>query len=429
MKLAIIVTTKRRFSPPSSRTRAASAIPPSNMIQRSIGQRWRSTTLPYLSLRGAGQAAEFVGWIVLARRLGTTAFGELAVATLVCRYGGLVADWGASIAGVRDVAAGRNPAAIRRVQRRRLQSTAIFSVAYIAGCFALGYAELSPLVIVAVSIGLNRDWIALGNERGGRSAAPSAVQGALLLAIALVASTSAPTLAVAVAYGAGLVMSITLNPLPPLEPEGVDIDHVDNWMLLAVISNQVMSSADTIFLAIMASASTAGIYAAIYRFPNAWLAALVIVRGSLLPIATSVRQNHPEQFHALRTASLRWGARAALVLVLITPVVYWAVPIVFGQEYSSGQWPAVILVLATAVATAAAPLHHLFLAFDDDDKPYGLMLLVAAGVNVVLMLVGIPLFDMVGAACATLAANVVLALVLLRGVKRREVLLPQADRS
>ena len=78
MKLAIIVTAKRRFSPPSSRTRAASAIPPSNMIQRSIGQRWRSTTLPYLSLRGAGQAAEFVGWIVLARRLGTTAFGELA---------------------------------------------------------------------------------------------------------------------------------------------------------------------------------------------------------------------------------------------------------------------------------------------------------------------------------------------------------------
>src|SRR3954465_3877893 len=65
------------------------------MTEPSMAKRWRATTLPYLALRGGGQAAEFVGWVILARRLGTEAFGELAVAALACRYAGLVADWGA----------------------------------------------------------------------------------------------------------------------------------------------------------------------------------------------------------------------------------------------------------------------------------------------------------------------------------------------
>ena len=51
-----------------------------------------------------GQATEFVGWVVLARQLGATEFGGLSVAMLICRYGGIIRDWGASIRGVCDVA-------------------------------------------------------------------------------------------------------------------------------------------------------------------------------------------------------------------------------------------------------------------------------------------------------------------------------------
>jgi O-antigen/teichoic acid export membrane protein len=74
--------------------------------------------------------------------------------------------------------------------------------------------------------------------------------------------------------------------------------------------------------------------------------------------------------------------------------------------------------LATAVATAAAPLHHLFLAIGED-RPYGCILLLAAMSNVGINLVLIPLAGMMGAAVATVIANVLLAAVLWRAVQQR----------
>ena len=58
-------------------------------------------------------------------------------------------------------------------------------------------------------------------------------------------------------------------------------------MLLAILANQILSSADTLMVAFFAGVTDAGIYAAVYRLPNAWLALLVILRSArLLPMAT-----------------------------------------------------------------------------------------------------------------------------------------------
>lgn len=396
----------------------------------SIGRRWQATTLPYLALRGGGQAAEFVGWLLLARRLGSTSFGELSVGVLVCRYGGLVADWGASIGGVRDVAGGRRPGSMRRLNRRRLRTTLVLSLAYLAVVFSLGLPRLAPLVFMLVGIGLNRDWIALGQERGGRSAAPAALQGLLLAGLALVSTSATLALAVAVSYGAGLALSIALNPLPRREGKtgAEEVDEVDGWMLLAVVSNQVLSSVDTFLIAGLLSASKAGIYAAVYRIPNGWLALLVIIRGGLLPLATSLLRTNPDQFRVLRRTSLRWGVRSGAALLALTPVLYVAIPVLYGDDYRSGQGPAVLLLLATAVATIGAPLHHLFLAFGED-RPYAEYLTAAAAANVVLNLACIPLFGLMGAGAATLGANVLLVVVLWRGLGTRLRTLPEAGSS
>ena len=52
----------------------------------SLGQRWRSVAVPMAFLRLGGQALEFLGWIIFARKLGTSGYGTLAVAFLVARY-------------------------------------------------------------------------------------------------------------------------------------------------------------------------------------------------------------------------------------------------------------------------------------------------------------------------------------------------------
>lgn len=397
-------------------TEPTSPAPP--VAGRSVGDRWRATTLPYLLLRGGGQAAEFVGWLILARRLGTTGFGQLSVGVLICRYGGLIADWGASIRGVRDVAGGRSAATMRRLNRRRSITTAVLAVAYVSATLALGYPRLAPLVAMLIGIGLNRDWIALGQEKGGRSALPTAVQGVLLALVAIPSTPNTLAVAVAVAYGTGLALSIALNPLPkPTGPADGD-DQVDGWMLFAVLSNQILSSADTFMIAVMLSASSAGIYAAVYRLPNGWLALLVIIRGGLLPLATSLLHTDVEQFRELRKTSIRWGVRAGLVLVALIPVFFFLIPVLYGDDYRSGQWPAVLLLGATAIATVGAPLHHLYLAFGDD-RPYAWFLAAAAGANVVANLALIPLFGLVGAGIATLIANALLAAILWRAVNGR----------
>lgn len=393
------------------------------MDQRTIGQRWRSTTLPYLAMEGIGQGTEFVGWVLLARRLGTHTFGVLMVAVLACRYGGLIADWGASIRGVRDVAEGRHPGEIRALNRRRMQATAVLSTVYLAAVGLAGRPHLMPLVVMLLCLGLNRDWIALGRERGALSGFPALVQGIVMLAIAAVSTASSPEVAPTVAYGVGLVLSLALNRLPAAEPGGST--DVDGWMLLAVLANQVLSSADTFLIAAFLSASSAGIYSAIYRLPNGWLALLVILRGGLLPLATSIRRDHPEQFAGLRRSSLRWSARSGLALAVLIPISYVAIPVVFGHSYDAGRWPAAVLLLGTALATAAAPLHHLYLAFGDD-RPYASYLVWAAALNIGLNLVCIPIFGLVGAATATLVANVFLAAVLWRALEGKVHSLPVA---
>jgi O-antigen/teichoic acid export membrane protein len=390
--------------------------------QRSIARRWSSTTAPYLLLRGGGQAAEFLGWVVLARRLGTDVFGTLTVAVLVCRYGGVVADWGASIRGVREIAERRSPGGIRALDRRRRQSTAVLAGLYLLAITLLGNRSLLGLVTILISIGLNRDWVALGLERGGRAGAPIFAQGALLLGIAVLAPTTQPAWAPSVAYAVSLLLSLALNRLPP-DPNRTQIGAtglrtVDGWMLLAILSNQLLSSADTTLLAVLGSASMAGIYAAVYRLPNGWLALLVILRSSLLPMATTTWRTDRAAFFALRRTSLRWSAMAGAALAGLTPITFVAVPFIFGAAYEDGRWPAVLLMLATAVATAAAPLHHLFLAIGED-RPYGCILLLAAMSNVGINLVLIPLAGMMGAAVATVIANVLLAAVLWRAVQQR----------
>ena len=74
------------------------------MTATSEGVLWRRIAGPLFLLRAAGQGFEFLGWVILARRLGASTLGVLSIAFLIARYAGLLADWGASIGGPRDVA-------------------------------------------------------------------------------------------------------------------------------------------------------------------------------------------------------------------------------------------------------------------------------------------------------------------------------------
>ncbi len=369
---------------------------------------FRQVAVPLVAFRAGGQALEFIGFIILARRLGTSDFGTLSVAFLVCRYAGLVADWGASLKGTRDVAAGRHDGLHALVRRRELV-TAGMIVLYAVVVVAIDKPALLPLAACIAGRGLNRDWFALGRERGVRAGIPPLVQGALLCAgVLFVSGLLGASLAVGLAYGIGTLLSVLLNRLPQPRPLGTGQTSVEGWLLLAMLSDQVFLTIDTLLLAALVNTSTAGIYSAIYRLPNAWMTAVGLLITGLLPGVTRRLHDDPDRLREMRGRALQIGLRFALLVLVSIPVGYWLVPIVLGPAYTSGQVPMVILLVGSALMTATAGLAPIYYAIHPD-KHIALWMAMTGTLNLVANVIVIPTYGMVGAACVTVASQVLLS--------------------
>ena len=207
----------------------------------------RGVVAPLALLRVAGQALEFFAFIVLARRLGTEDFGALSVAFLICRYLGLIADWGATLKGTRDVAAGNDHDDIHALVRRREIVSAALATAYIVVVVGMGFAALVPLIACIVGRGMNRDWLAVGREQGTLAGLTSVVQGAsLAVGVLFVDSLVGASLVIGAAYAVGALLSVALNRLQ--HRRSGNRPPVEGWLLLATLSDQVFQTADTLLL-------------------------------------------------------------------------------------------------------------------------------------------------------------------------------------
>ncbi len=375
-------------------------------------------TAPLVALRAAGQALEFLGFVLLARRLGTEDFGIVSVAFLVCRYGGLVADWGASLKGARDVAAGRSIGDVRALVRRRTRVSLALVAAFCLGAAASGNAAVVPLALTIGGRGVSRDWLALGRERAVRSGLPPALQGALVaLGAVLATSVATASLAIGLAYAAAAATSVCLNRLPSQDGEGsVSRSAADPWFLVLIVADQVYASADVILISLLLSASDAGIYAAVYRFPNAAVTIIGLVVTSLVP-GLSRAVTNGASFSALRRRALGVGRWCGAGVVASIPLAWVLVPLVFGDAYLPGRGPLVLLLLATALPAATIGLQPLYFAAGDERH----LAVYAVGIAIVsigLDLLIIPRYGLVGAASVTLMSQALVAAFYVTATRR-----------
>ncbi len=366
-------------------------------------------TAPLVILRAGGQAAEFVGFVILARRLGTSEFGTVSVAYLICRYGGLIADWGASLKGSRDVAAGRPGADAWALVRRRNIVTAALVGAYIVAAVATGHGALAPLALTIAGRGLNRDWLSLGRERAVRSGTPAALQGLLVAAgAALVTTAAGAAWAIGVGYAVSALVSISLNRLPHRRIGEVPTrSAADPWFLVLLVADQVYASADVILISLLLSMSDAGIYAAVYRFPNAAVTILGLVVTSLVP-GLSRAVSGGAQVERLRRRALQVGAVCAALVVAFIPIAWILVPVVYGDAYAPGRPALAILLLATALPALTVGLQPLYFA-SGKDRSLALYATGVAFLSVGLDLAVIPRFELTGAATVTLLSQTLIA--------------------
>jgi O-antigen/teichoic acid export membrane protein len=369
--------------------------------------RLREVVAPLTVLRAGGQALEFFGFIVLARQLGTADFGVLSVAFLVCRYGGLIADWGASLKGARDVAAGSGHEDIHSLVRRREIVSVLLALAYVVAVVALGLPGLTPLVACVAGRGLSRDWLALGRQQGVRAGVASVTQGALLAVGALfVGSLFGASLAIGVAYAASALLSVMLNRLE--HRRSGTRPSVEGWLLLANVSDQVFQTVDTILLAMLVGTSAAGIYSAVYRAPNAWMTVVGLVITGFLPGVTHRLRDDPQRLAIMRRQALKIGGATALLVLASIPIAYALVPSVLGDAYGSGRVPMCILLVTAAVMTCTAGLAPIYYAVRPD-RPIALWMTWAAVLNLGVNIAVIPTFGMNGAASVTLGTQSLLS--------------------
>ena len=322
------------------------------------GYGFRRTATPLVLCRLAGQGAEFIGFVVLARRLGAASFGALSVAFLLARYGGLIADWGASLSGSRDVAV-REDGWTSIVPRLRWRATLSLALTAVFLVIALAVdPAVAPLAVCILARGMNRDWISLGSHRGVRAGVPSLAQGVLICSLSILFVTGDQVLRsstlLATASVVGIGVSVLLNRAPDGAVGTVGLrwsSHLaDPWALIIVLADQILATADTTLIALLGSSAQAGIYAAVYRFPNAWILAQGLLVTGLVPGVSRALGADPTALRAIRRRALRVGAVAAVVGVALIPVALWLLPVIFGEAYASGRTALAILLASSAVS-------------------------------------------------------------------------------
>jgi O-antigen/teichoic acid export membrane protein len=359
-------------------------------------------------LRGGGQGLEFLGWVVLARSLGTSAFGSISIAFFAARAVGLVADWGATVQGTRAVAAGAAASEVHALSRLRLVLGVVLAAIFAGVVCLIGQPELTPLSVCILGRGASRDWLSLGGERHARSSIPSLAQGAIVLTGASIATgPGVAALTLGIAYGFAGAMSIKLNPLPARsEPSGLRL--LPGWFFAISFAEQVFLTADAFLIAWLLGTQSAGIYSAVYRFPNAWMTVLGLVVVSAIPATAKRLSADRAALRAYEARAHSIGGVLAFVVLTTAPVLVLMVPVVFGSEYESGRWPLLLLLVSTAAMAYAAGYTPLYYASRSERMLAGWTISTAA-LNIALNLILIPRFELIGAAASTLVAQVLLS--------------------
>jgi O-antigen/teichoic acid export membrane protein len=373
--------------------------------------------ISFASGRAFAQGIELVGWVLIARHLATSEFGQLMVAFLACRYLGIVGDWGGAVRGPRDVAAASS--AVSSLLSMRVRASLGLGLAYAVACVLFGHWPLACLGLVVVGRGIARDWVALGRERGIRASLPGVMQGVGVLAVGLVRVPFVGYYAAGVgcAYFGACLLSMALNRLAPTTTAAKARSGFP-WLIMLGVADQVSASGDVFLLAALTSTAVAGVYSAVYRIPNAWISVIGMLASASIPLSLRQLKGGPA------TARMVWnrlaiGAAAGSVLLLLTPLLTRSVVTLFGSAYASGAGPLGILLIATAAITVSVPLQPLLVAQARDRY---LAAVTAAGmvVNVATNLALIPFYGAMGAATATLASQVLVSvLVIAAAVPRR----------
>jgi O-antigen/teichoic acid export membrane protein len=383
---------------------------------------------------GAGEAlarlVAFGATVFVARRLGASGYGILAVATAVVLYFNHFADWSVEIVGARELAQGTHGVdelAPPLIAARLLIALACVVLLSVAGFFFLPQPDgaiLAATSFTLLAVAGSTRFVFLGTERPGGVATVRIAGEALALLLVILLVRDAGDLGnVPLARVAGdtvgvLVLALLLRSRGYALPVRSDPALVRPVLRRAsplvahAILGLIIFNSDLIFLRALRDAHTAGLYAVAYTLVSFLLNLGITYGNSLLPVLSRLAADPPRQRELYDSATAQV---LALGLPIATGGCLLAMPLivtVFGAGYAAAG-PVLQILIWSVVASLVRTVVQMALIAHHEQ---GFVLRTSAwsaAANLVLNALLIPRYGMPGAAFATLVTEVVRTVIAL----------------
>lgn len=383
----------------------------------------------------AAQVSGFVIMVVLARRLTPGEIGSYAFALGLVGYFAIPANFGVTGLAIRDLAQRPHEARELMGAVTTLQLAVGFLpylvLVALAPVLAVDEASRSILPIVGLGFvieGLSFSWVLYGGSRFV-TLAVARVAGAIAFAVgalvfvqpgpdavlrfgwvtlAGIAATALMTFVVVLRHRGRPVLVSTPRQLARRFRAGVPLG-------VAAVMISIYYTLDSVMLGYFKDTATVGQYAVAYKIPLAVITIAALWGSVLFPHASDLAQRDRE------TLRRHLQAFASIACIVSFPLLAGSLviggdlmPALFGPRYAPAGTPFVLLMVAAALIVVTINYGTTAIAIGDE-RHYAIGVTLAAATNVVLNLALIPPFGMVGAAAATIAAEVVVfAYVFLR---------------
>jgi len=366
----------------------------------------------------------FVGTAYLARTLGTYAFGIVGFATAVTTFLALPLRAGFEPVGAREVARdpGSAPDLAAGVSLLRLGLAFVgLGILAIVTLFLNKPLEVRQVVFLTgltlLPLALDPSWVYRGMARNRRVGISMILaQGVYVAALLLVVKSSEQVFWVPLALVLGEATAVVYLSRPLLGNWTRKIEWRRAWGVLrssgflvsSGLLDALIRTTDIVLIAVLLGEAQVGLYSAAYRICFLVMGIAVSLHWTYLPRMAKVPHNDPAAMKGLLDRAFEAGGSLAIPFVVGGWIL--AAPLLsslFGPEYSAGRDAFRLLLLAMGLFFLHGFLIQVLVVFDRT-RPELVIRGTAAALNLILNLLLIPRLGIVGAAMATVLAELVI---------------------
>lgn len=378
-----------------------------------------------VALGGGEICANIIGFAAtayLAVVLGPERFGVLAFAIAVVGYVSVFLNAGFVDVGSRNIAREPDRAAVIATSLTivRLGVATFCFTALVISAWLLESNTEHALVLILTGLmlfaaALDTSWVYKGLEHG-IPVSLSLISRRLVFAVLVILLVSGPRhmLMAPVAQVIGELIGVLWLAHLFYKERTADVDLVLGWRMFRSCASLIaikllrtsIISLDVILLGLIMTDRAVGLYSAPYRFCFFLMAIAAAIQVAYLPHIGKSVPGSERRAAARRHLEMS----ATLGIPFAAGGVFVAAPLIrflFGNDYVEGTTAFQVLLCGVGVLFLFSPLHNILLAQNRLRWEFW-GIAVAAVLNLVLNLIWIPIYGILGAAWATLIAEIVI---------------------